>query len=359
MGIYEEKNIFLEEVRNKSSKGGFSNSKTAIDKFCSFFHRYSFDEIGIYEIQNDFVDFLKEEHNLNDVAIYGLFIELKKFINFLYEKNLMFIKPEDIISKEISEKFNIAKKKNVSRKFNKEEKNLLIDYWSSKLPLPINYRNEIILKLIFYYGIKTGEISRIKISDISIENREIIINSNKTYKNRNFKLTEELSSLISYYLNCRDNNSEFLFSQDSKKKNHKKGHITERSIQRIVEKTVQDVGIFDKARATSGRYTFGAKRLAEGNLTEKVRKELGYSNRGQLNYKYFETRKMDSIDFLENFISISALSKKLNCKQHIIERFCRFKNDYNICRKIKNKWFIKEDIGLDYIKNKSANIKSK
>ena len=141
------------------------------------------------------------------------------------------------------------------------------------------YRNRLILEMLFATGLRVSELSNIKIKDIDFSEREIKI-MGKGSKERIVFYNKECAIVLDSYLKeCRSKllngkDSEYLFI------NHLGDKLTDRGIRLIIDKIVKKSCIKSKVSPHTFRHTFATMLLNEGCNIKSVQELLGHSSLG-------------------------------------------------------------------------------
>ena len=141
------------------------------------------------------------------------------------------------------------------------------------------YRNRLILEMLFATGLRVSELSNIKIKDIDFSEREIKI-MGKGSKERIVFYNKECAIVLDSYLKeCR---SKLLNSKDSEYLfiNHLGDKLTDRGIRLIIDKIVKKSCIKSKVSPHTFRHTFATMLLNEGCNIKSVQELLGHSSLG-------------------------------------------------------------------------------
>lgn len=141
------------------------------------------------------------------------------------------------------------------------------------------YRNRLILEMLFATGLRVSELSNIKIKDIDFSEREIKI-MGKGSKERFVFYNKECAIILDSYLKeCR---SKLLNSKDSEYLfiNHLGDKLTDRGIRLIIDKIVKKSCIKSKVSPHTFRHTFATMLLNEGCNIKSVQELLGHSSLG-------------------------------------------------------------------------------
>ena len=141
------------------------------------------------------------------------------------------------------------------------------------------YRNRLILEMLFATGLRVSELSNIKIKDIDFSEREIKV-MGKGSKERFVFYNKECAQVLDSYLKeCRSKllngkDSEYLFI------NHLGDKLTDRGIRLIIDKIVKKSCIKSKVSPHTFRHTFATMLLNEGCNIKSVQELLGHSSLG-------------------------------------------------------------------------------
>lgn len=141
------------------------------------------------------------------------------------------------------------------------------------------YRNRLILEMLFATGLRVSELSNIKIKNIDFSEREIKI-MGKGSKERFVFYNKECAIVLDSYLKeCR---SKLLNSKDSEYLfiNHLGDKLTDRGIRLIIDKIVKKSCIKSKVSPHTFRHTFATMLLNEGCNIKSVQELLGHSSLG-------------------------------------------------------------------------------
>jgi site-specific recombinase XerD len=152
----------------------------------------------------------------------------------------------------------------------------------------IKYRDKAILEMLFSTGLRVSELSKLKIENINLKKDEFTIQG-KGRKSRIVFLSEQAKYWIDKYLKARTDINQFLFvSHDKNKKartisNNKKKQmdeqpLTDRTIQRIVQKCAKIAGITKTVTPHTLRHSFATDLLQNGADIRSVQAMLGHSS---------------------------------------------------------------------------------
>jgi len=132
-----------------------------------------------------------------------------------------------------------------------------------------NYKHRLLLELLYSSGMRVSETVGLKVNAIDFQSNTITVNG-KGRKDRITILSEKLKKRIMEYLMSRKNGSEFLFDS-------RKGHLSVKSAQLIVEYAATRAGILKKITPHTLRHCFATHLLNSGVDIRSIQKLLGHS----------------------------------------------------------------------------------
>ncbi|GIM30357.1 putative integrase/recombinase y4qK [Clostridium polyendosporum] len=142
----------------------------------------------------------------------------------------------------------------------------------SILDCTTNLKHKAILTTIYAAGLRVSEAAKLKIIDIDSNNMQIVIRNGKGKKDRYCILSNaNLELLRDYWLEYKP--KDFLFP--GKKPN---SNITERSIQRVFEKSKNLAKIKKKATVHTLRHSFATHLLEAGTDIYHIKELLGHTS---------------------------------------------------------------------------------
>ena len=173
----------------------------------------------------------------------------------------------------------------------KEEFNKHSDY--------INLRNKVIVKLVFSTALRIGEMSRIKIEDLKLEDNNKIMVRSKGNKGRigrstncNNEVAELIKKLVSY-----NPNREYLFTNENFER------LMEQGIRNVWYDTCNIAGV-PRVHFHNVRHTIGTKMGQNPNITlQEIKDTLGHSNINTSQKFYIQQSKdiQDSMSKIDIF----------------------------------------------------------
>ncbi|MFA5124439.1 MAG: site-specific tyrosine recombinase/integron integrase [Patescibacteria group bacterium] len=134
-----------------------------------------------------------------------------------------------------------------------------------------NPKHHCIVALLYGSGLRVGEVVRIRIKDIDLERMSLRIYQGKGKKDRYTVLPESLKSILSAQCKIKLS-TDFLFT------NGRGSHLTEASIQKIVDQSAKKAGINRKISPHTLRHSFATHLLENGTDIRYIQELLGHSN---------------------------------------------------------------------------------
>ena len=135
----------------------------------------------------------------------------------------------------------------------------------------LGLRNALILELLYSTGVRVSELVNIKLSDIDLLNKKIII-LGKGNKERIVLFGNKAYELIVKYLNKRDTDCEYLFV------NNNKNTLTDRGVRYIIDNIVKKSALKFKISPHTLRHTFATHLLNNGADLKSVQDLLGHES---------------------------------------------------------------------------------
>lgn len=151
----------------------------------------------------------------------------------------------------------------------------------------INLRNKVIVKLVFSTALRIGEMSRIKIEDLKLEdNNKIMVRSkgNKGHIGRSTNCNNEVAELIKKLV-LYNPNREYLFTNRNGEK------LTEQGIRNVWYDCCDIAGV-SRVHFHNVRHTIGTKMGENPNITlQEIKDTLGHSSSKTSEKYYIQQRK--------------------------------------------------------------------
>lgn len=142
-------------------------------------------------------------------------------------------------------------------------------------------RDRAILEALFSTGLRVSELAALNVDSINFERREFPI-VGKGGKERIVFLSEDAAEIIQKYLTTRKDPYKPLFirfqGRQDPSDDGENMRLTTRSLERIVEKYVKQVGLTVKATPHTLRHSFATDLLVNGADIRSVQEMLGHAN---------------------------------------------------------------------------------
>ena len=219
-----------------------------------------------YQKIRDYISYLYEL-DYNNKTICRHISAIRSFFKYLKINNYIDENPCTLVS-------NPKLDKRLPKYLNFEEIEKLLKAFDNNNYLGL--RNSLILEILYSTGIRVSEITNIKLKDISLSNKTIIIDG-KGNKQRIVYFGSICSNLLELYLKksypiLNQNNSDYLLLSKTGKK------INEREIRKVVDDASSIAGIKIKISPHVLRHTFATHMLNEGADLRSVQELLGHEN---------------------------------------------------------------------------------
>jgi integrase/recombinase XerD len=135
-----------------------------------------------------------------------------------------------------------------------------------------NLKHKAILFLTYSAGLRVGEVVRLRLKDLDAERKTIRIFQGKGRKDRLTLLSDTALTIVHQYVE-QDKPTTWLFpGQD------RKGHLTERSVQKMFEQTVATVKINKDISLHALRHSFATHLLEGGTDLRYIQELLGHQS---------------------------------------------------------------------------------
>jgi len=318
----------------------FNIYKSSILKFRQFLKIYKIDSLKLDDIRIEFKKYL-ENNNQSIASIYLIFIALNNFLIYLKKEQVISFDPNEIFSDELMRKYYEDQKKIKSNILTEIDMDELLHFWDRYCFKPIGLRNKIIITLLFEYGLKTSEISKISLNDIDFASSKLKIGNSAN--SRFLKLESNLVDLIKKYLEIRNSVADKLIINFSNSINNKS--LTARSIQRITNATATKSGLMKKITPKDFRFTKAYNWIMEGHSMLSVAKDLGQKSI-TFSKRILTTEKAKEALRKEGYMTTVEAMKVLGYSNSALIKICRKNTEFSL--KIKGDWFIKESFIAEY-----------
>ena len=263
---------------------------------------------------NDYLEYLKYQKNYSDYTIESYKHDIIEYLEYLNSENLnykdieysdirfylMYLKDtkkddntsinrklsslrgfykylanENIVKTNVFSLVNGPKRsKKLPRYFEYNELEELFNVPDTRTPL--GQRDSLILEMLYATGVRVGELVNIKVSDIDLGRRNIII-LGKGNKERFVTYGEYCEDILKTYLNngralLNIKDSDYLFL------NNNGGQLTDRGVRFILDKLIQKTSLNKNISPHMIRHSFATHLLNEGCDLLTVQKLLGHES---------------------------------------------------------------------------------
>lgn len=265
--IYE----FLDYISYEKKYSDYTEKNYELDlfKYFEYLDKNNLNYLTVkYKDVSNFTLFLAKQ-NYKSTTINRIDSSIRSFYNYLELE-------EKINGNPFKAASNLKVPKRLPNYFNYDEYLTMISVIDKD---DYEYRNRLILEMLFATGLRVSELSNIKIKDIDFSEREIKI-MGKGSKERFVFYNKECATVLDSYLKeCRSKllngkDSEYLFI------NHLGDKLTDRGIRLIIDKIVKKSCIKSKVSPHTFRHTFATMLLNEGCNIKSVQELLGHSSLG-------------------------------------------------------------------------------
>lgn len=239
------------------------------------------DDLSIFTLtRHDISAFIEYEQNrgLKPLSVIGYLRALYAFIAFLVE--------QEVLSHQIMKrKIRIQEPDALPKAIPLEDVQLLLDSVSS-------VRDRALLLLLLRTGMRIGELLEVKLSDIVLHDRKILIYlGSKNYQGRAVYFSEDAEHALKHWLRLRDRNQKYLFY------GVRQEQLCYSAAWSVMKKTLERAGLaYKKYSLHSLRHTFATEMINSGMRIEVLQQLLGH-NSIEMTMKYArlsdETREKD------------------------------------------------------------------
>lgn len=233
-----------------------------LDKYFEYVSNHHLDYLNISK--DDILDYLKylDSESLSNKSISNILSALRSFYDYLLDSKIVSSNPFRLIR-------NPKIEKKLPNFLSHEELYKLIE--SIKCDSELDYRNKLIIEMLYSTGVRVSELVNIKISDIEKENHLIRV-FGKGRKERIVYYGKNAEIAMDNYLAIRSFSSEYLII------NNMGNQITPRGIEKIIEKISNMACITNHVSPHTFRHTFATHLLNNGADIKSVQELLGHSS---------------------------------------------------------------------------------
>ncbi|MCX6785142.1 MAG: tyrosine-type recombinase/integrase [Candidatus Komeilibacteria bacterium] len=224
------------------------------------------------DINLKFLEFLNKsakEATAQDIKNYLLFLKSKNYTNTSLNLTISALKFyfEQVLKRKLF--FNVIRPKKeqyLPTVLSKEEIIKLIEGTS-------NLKHALLLSLLYGSGLRVSEVVGLKINQLDLEANRVLIKAGKGDKDRFTVLSKHSVELLKEYLLAVSGEQIYVFPGASGR-----GHLTERSVQKIFDQAAERAGIKKSASCHSLRHSFATHLLENGTDIRVIQKLLGHHN---------------------------------------------------------------------------------
>ena len=239
-----------------------------IEEFFEYINRegLNFKDIEYSDLRF-YLMYLKEEKNDNNSSIDRKLSALRGFYKYLAN--------EDVVKSNVFSLVNGPKKeKKLPRYFEYNELEELFNV--PDVSTSLGQRDLLLLELLYATGVRVGELTNIKIKDIDLSSKSILI-LGKGNKERIVTYGDYCEEILKRYLDegyllLNTKNSDYLFL------NKNGGCLTERGVRYILDQIIKQTSISKNISPHMIRHSFATHLLNEGCELTTVQKLLGHES---------------------------------------------------------------------------------
>ena len=270
----EKSNIFLndylEYLKYQKNYSDYTvlSYQNDIEEFLEYLNREALDFKDIeYSDLRFYLMYLKEEKNDNNSSIDRKLSALRGFYKYLANEGIVKSNVFSLVS-------GPKKEKKLPRYFEYNELEELFNVPDSDTAL--GQRDLLLLELLYATGVRVGELTNIKIKDIDLSSKSILI-LGKGNKERIVTYGDYCEEILKRYLSegyilLNTLNSEYLFL------NKNGGCLTERGVRYILDQIIKQTSINKNISPHMIRHSFATHLLNEGCELTTVQKLLGHES---------------------------------------------------------------------------------
>ena len=217
------------------------------------------------------------------------------FVNFLVDRRIL---PQTIMNKKI----RLKQPELLPRAIPPEDTTELLSAIS-------NVRNRALILLLLRTGLRIGELLNVKIADIVLPERKILIYlAEKNYQGRVVYFGEDAEFALNEWLQLRNRQNEYLFYSPTKKK------LSYAAARKVMVKNLKKAGLSHKGYTLhSLRHTFATDMLNAGLRLEVLQQLLGHQSI-EITMRY--ARMSDTTRENEYFRAMTVIEKGGHDESH-------------------------------------------
>jgi len=197
-------------------------------------------------------------------------IAIREFLDYLNNKNIKVLQKKDVkLDKNVRKKMQTLSDSDINKLLQAPKKIV-----QEKI---ITLRDLLIIELLYSTGARVSEIALLELSDLNIKKEEICL-SKSGKKQRIFSLNNQAKHYFVEYFKYRKDSSQYLFiGHDRANTSRDDFGLSARSIERLILRYGQIVGIEQRVTPQVLRNTYIASQLNLGLSKEKTKNVLGLS----------------------------------------------------------------------------------
>ncbi len=215
----------------------------------------------------DITEFLNHQAAIKSTGVTRVrkLAAIRKFFTFLKDNQIIETNPAETVKGPIKEE------RDPEVLFRNEYKALLYE-------ASINIRDYAILMTFLQTGVRVGELVNLKIDDIDLENRLLVVRQGKGRKDRTIPLEDQVIKALKTYLQSRKTNlaTSYIIDEDTLFLAKNGTSLDVRTVRYLVNKYVKKAGIRKKASVHTLRHTFGTHKVDKGMSIPTLKELLGH-----------------------------------------------------------------------------------
>ena len=263
-------NEYLDYLKYEKNYSSYTiiNYNNDIEEYFLYLERENINFLDVeYSDLRFYLMYLKDEREDNNSSIDRKLSALRGFYKYLANNNYVKSNPSTLVN-------GLKKSKKLPRYFEYNELNELFNVCN--LEDKIGQRDRLLLEMLYATGVRVGELVNIKVSDIDLGSRSILI-LGKGNKERYVIYGEYCEEILKLYLNdgrilLNSKNSDYLFL------NKNGGNLSERGVRYILDSLIEKTSINKKISPHMIRHSFATHLLNEGCDLLTVQKLLGHES---------------------------------------------------------------------------------
>ena len=266
----KELNDYLDYLKYQKNYSDYTkeNYKHDIVEYLEYLKSENLDFKNIeYSDIRFYLMYLKDTKKDNNTSINRKLSSLRGFYKYMANNNIVKTNVFSLVN-------GPKKSKKLPRYFEYNELEELFKVPDTRTPL--GQRDSLILEMLYATGVRVGELVNIKVSDIDLGRRNIII-LGKGNKERFVTYGEYCEDILKTYINTgrvslNVKQSDYLFL------NNNGGQLTDRGVRFILDKLIQKTSLNKNISPHMIRHSFATHLLNEGCDLLTVQKLLGHES---------------------------------------------------------------------------------